>query len=81
MIKKIKNYVKSLKFKDDAQTRMLKTFIQAFVSTVAVEIVSVDFTGEKSVIKSALYAIAISGVAAGLSAVMNLEPKEETEDE
>lgn len=70
-----------MKLKDDALKRIIKTFFQAFISTLTVEIVTVDFTGEKSVIKSALYTIAISCLAAGLAAVMNLEKKYPTDEE
>ena len=70
-----------MKLKDDGLKRILKTFIQAFISTLTVEIVSVDFTGEKSVIKSALYTIAISCIAAGLAAAMNLERTYPTDEE
>ena len=69
-------------FKDDALQRIIKTFLQAFFATLGVEIASVNFTGEKSEIKTALYAVAISCVSAGICACMNIEKiEEETDDD
>lgn len=57
--------------------RALRTFLQAVAGYVAVNIAIVDFTASGEVIKSAVVGVLIAGVSAGLSAVMNLENKED----
>lgn len=65
-----------MKITENCIKRSVRTFIQAAVAYLAVNITVVNFSDEKSAIKSALLGLAVSTVAAGLSAVMNLEKKE-----
>lgn len=62
-----------MKFTKNTLKRALRTFIQAAVAYIAVNIVAVDLNGEKETVRTALIGLAISAVAAGLSAAMNLE--------
>jgi hypothetical protein len=55
--------------------KALRTFIQSAVAYVAVNIAIVDFSDGKEALKSTLIGLAVSSLAAGLSAVMNLEKK------
>lgn len=48
--------------------RAVRTFFQTAVGYIAVNVVTVDFT-----VKSAVIGLAVSAVAAGLAAVMNLK--------
>lgn len=57
--------------------RAFRTFVQTVAGYIAVNIVVVDFTASGEVIKSALVGVLIAGVSAGISAVMNLEKREE----
>lgn len=50
-----------------------RTFLQTALGYIAVNIVAVDFAGEKEVIKSALIGLSVSALSAGIAAVMNLE--------
>ena len=59
----------------EALIRVAKTFIQALVAFLVVALPTVDFTQEKSALKAALFSVLASAVAAGLSAVMNIEQK------
>ena len=62
-----------MKFTRETARRAARTFFQAFVSYIAVNVVVIDFTADDSVIKSAVIGLGVSAVAAGLSALMNLE--------
>ena len=62
-----------MKFTKETAKRAARTFIQALISYIAVNLVLVDFSGEKEAIKSALIGILIAATSAGLSAVMNLQ--------
>lgn len=57
-----------------------RTFIQTAASYVAVNLVAIDFATGKETIKSALIGLLVSAGAAGISAVMNLEKNNESED-
>lgn len=61
--------------------RALRTFIQTALGYVAVNIAVVDFSAEKEVLRSVLIGIGVSAASAGLSAVMNLEKKEDCRDD
>lgn len=65
-----------MKFTKNTAKRALRTFIQAFISFILVNYTMIDVTGDKSAIKQAVIGLLISAVAAGISAVMNLEGKE-----
>ena len=56
--------------------RMAKTFIQAFIAYLCVNIAVVDFNSDKDVLKQGLIGLCVSALAAGIAAVMNLEKKE-----
>lgn len=68
-----------MKFTKETFNRMLRTFIQTALSYIAIHIVAVDFSESKALLRAALTGIAVSAVAAGLSAVMNLEKKKTEE--
>lgn len=53
--------------------RAIRTFAQTAVGYITVNLVTVDFTAETPVIKTALIGIAVSSVAAGMAAVMNFK--------
>ena len=62
-----------MKFTKETWRRALRTFIQAAASYIAANLFVVDFTAEGEVLTSALIGLAVSALAAGLSAAMNLE--------
>ena len=51
--------------------RTVRTFVQTAVGYIAVNLAAIDFTAEKSVIRTALLGLAVSAASAGLAAVMN----------
>ncbi len=53
--------------------RALRTFLQAFLGYIVVNLALIDFTDGKEAVKSALLGLAASSIAAGISAVMNLK--------
>lgn len=55
--------------------RALRTFIQTAIGYAAINIVAIDFSASKQVLKSALIGLGVAAVSAGISAVMNLEEK------
>lgn len=65
-----------MKFTKNTAKRAFRTFIQAFISFIVVNYTMIDVTGDRSAIKQAVIGLLISAVAAGISAVMNLEGKE-----
>lgn len=65
-----------MKFTKNTAKRALRTFIQAFISFIVVNYTMIDVTGDRSAIKQAVIGLLISALAAGISAVMNLEGKE-----
>ena len=62
-----------MRFTKETARRAARTFFQAFVSYITVNVVVIDFTADGDVIKSAVIGLGVSAVAAGLSALMNLE--------
>ena len=66
-------------FTKETAKRTARTFIQAAVGYIAVNLAVVDFSEGKDIVKSALIGLCISAVAAGISAVMNLQSPAETE--
>lgn len=54
-----------------------RTCLQTALGYIITNIVFVDFTGDKDVIKSALIGLCVSALSAGIAAVMNLEEIEE----
>lgn len=72
--KGVKNYEK-LHINKRSTHQSGKTFIQALIAFLVVALPTIDFTQEKSALKAALLGVLASAVAAGLSAVMNIEQK------
>lgn len=76
-MKYIKEELAKIGITNETLKRAGRTFIQSAAAYVAVNLVAVDFTGEKELVKSALCGLAVSAVAAGISAVMNLNKNKE----
>ena len=55
--------------------RVFKTFIQALIAFLVVSLPTVDFTVGNEALKATLLSVLASAIAAGLSAVMNIEQK------
>ena len=53
--------------------RALRTALQTAVGYLAVAVPNIDWSTEKSVLKTPLIGIGVSAVSAGLAAAMNLE--------
>ena len=51
--------------------RAVRTFVQTAVGYIAVNIVAVDWSADRSVIKAAVVGVGVSAIAAGMAAVMN----------
>ena len=64
-----------MKVTQETVRRAVRTFAQTAVAYIAVNIAVIDFT-ETAAIKSALIGLGVSAIAAGLAALMNLEPAE-----
>lgn len=62
-----------MKLTKETLKRTKRTFFQTAVGYIAVNIVAVDFSGGKDVLKTTLIGLGVSGVAAGIAAVMNLD--------
>ena len=62
-----------MKFTKETLKRALRTFAQAAIAYIGVNLVAVDYSGEKDVNKTALIGLGVSAVSAGIAAVMNLE--------
>jgi hypothetical protein len=72
----------NFKFTKETARRALRTFLQAFLSYIAVNIVAINFTDDKDIVKSGLIGLCVSAVAAGVAAIMNLErPQDYNENE
>lgn len=67
--------------KKEPVKRAVRTFGQAAVGYIIANLALVDLTSGKDVAKSALIGLGVSAVAAGLSAVMNLQSPAKTEEE
>lgn len=51
--------------------RALRTFFQTAVGYLSVNLMTVDFTAEKTVLEATFIGLGVSAVSAGLAAVMN----------
>ncbi len=51
--------------------RAVRTFVQTAVGYITVNIVAVDWSADRSVIKTAVVGVGVSAIAAGMAAVMN----------
>lgn len=70
-----------MRFTKESVKRALRTFLQAVIAYICVHVVLIDFSDQSESLKIVLIGLGVSAVAAGLSAVMNLEKKEETDDD
>ena len=61
-----------MKFTKETLKRALRTFAQAAAGYIAANLILIDFT-DLNLAKSALTGLAVSAIAAGLAAIMNLE--------
>ena len=66
-----------MKFTKETFRRMFRTFLQAAIACIVANLALIDFSSDKDVARSALLGLLVSAVAAGLSAVMNLQPIEQ----
>lgn len=67
-----------MKFTKETLRRAGRTFLQAAIGYIAANVAIIDFNAPKDVLYSALIGVAVSAVAAGVAALMNLEkPTEE----
>ena len=64
-----------MKFTKESFRRAARTFLQAALSYIVVNIAIIDFTSNKEIIKSAVIGLIISALSAGFAAVMNMEVK------
>ena len=64
-----------MKITKQTLNRALRTFIQTDIGYAAINIVTIDFSASKQVLKSALIGLGVASVSAGISAVMNLEKR------
>lgn len=78
-MKYLKEALKKHGITKETAKRAGRTFIQAAIGYIAVNITVVDFTGGADVVKSALCGLAVSAIAAGIAAVMNREKNIESE--
>lgn len=60
-------------FKKNFVKRALRTFFQTAIGYITVNITLVDFSNDKSILKSTLMGILISAISAGIAAIMNLK--------
>jgi len=56
----------------------VRTFLQAALAYIAVNLVTLDFSNGRETVKTAMLGLAVAATAAGLAAAMNLEDKGET---
>ena len=77
----MKDFIKALckKFGITKETvrRSTRTFIQAAIGYISVNLIAVDFSCGKEVAKSAIIGLLVSAISAGVAAVMNLEKEGE----
>lgn len=61
-----------MKFTKETFKRTIRTFLQAAIAYIVANVTLVDFN-DKSILKSAVIGLITSAIAAGISAIMNLE--------
>lgn len=69
-----------MKFTKETFKRVARTFLQAAIAYIAVNLVAVDFSSGKEVAQSALIGLGVSALSAGLAAVMNLQPTAKSDE-
>ena len=65
-----------MKFTKESVRRALRTFAQAAIAYVLVNVTLIDFGSGKEIVKSALVGLTVSALAAGFAAVMNMEERQ-----
>ncbi|MDD6689223.1 MAG: hypothetical protein PUE56_04335 [Clostridium sp.] len=77
----MKDFIKALckKFGITKETarRAARTFCQAAIGYISVNLIMVDFSCDKDVAKSAIIGLLVSAISAGVAAVMNLDKEGE----
>ena len=68
-----------MKFTKETFKRVIRTFLQAVIACIVAGFATIDFSSGKDVIKSALFGLCGSALAAGIAAIMNLQSSAETE--
>ncbi len=62
-----------MKITEKTIKRALRTFAQTAIGYIVINVVAIDFSAEKDILKTALIGLGVSAVSAGVAAVMNLE--------
>lgn len=65
-----------MKITENTLKRAGRTFLQAALAYIAVNLALVDFSSSREALRSALVGLAVSAIASGIAAAMNLERKE-----
>lgn len=66
-----------MKVSKETIRRAARTFAQAAVAYIVVNLPLVDFSNGKDVVKHSLIGLGMSAIAAGIAAIMNLEENSE----
>ena len=64
-----------MKITEKTIKRAIRTFAQTAIGYLVVNIVAIDFSAQKDILKTALIGLGVSAVSAGVSAVMNLDKR------
>ncbi len=54
------------------KNKVFRTFMQAFIGSIVVIAPTIDYSASNEVLKGSLMTLVISGISAGISAVMNI---------
>lgn len=72
--------MKKYKVNKNTIKRALRTFMQAALAYIVINLPLVDFTSGKEILKTAIIGLLVSSLSSGLAALMNLEKKEEVDE-
>lgn len=64
-----------MKFTKETFKRVIRTFFESALAYITVNVALVDFSEEKDVVRTAIICLCVSSLAAGISAVLNLEKR------
>lgn len=67
-----------MKFTKETIRRAMRTFLQAFFGSLVGTIALIDTSDNDALTKSIIFVVIVPSVACGLSALMNMEQKEDT---